>query len=307
MATSKEPPQWLLWCVLIFMGAGWGLTQPLTKVAVSEEYRQFGLVFWQLVITALFLGMICLVTRRKLPFGRAYLSTYLILALIGTILPNGASYQAMVHLPAGVMSILLSLVPMLAFPIALVLGNEGFRWRRLGGLLLGLLGVLMIVAPETSLPDRAMIAFVPLALIAPFFYAFEGNYVARWGTAGLDPIQTLCGAAVIGAIVTLPAAILAGQWINPLANTWGAPDYALVASSVVHAVVYTLYVWLVGRAGPVFAVQVSYLVTGFGVIWAMLFLQERYSLWIWAAFAVLLVGLTLVQPRKRAPLAPDAT
>ena len=27
---------------------------------------------------------------------------------------------------------------------------------------------------------------------------------------------------------------------------------------------------MVGRAGPIFAVQISYLVTGFGVFWAML-------------------------------------
>lgn len=304
MTGKAEVAPILLWCSLIVMGAGWGMTQPLTKIAVSEDYRQFGLVFWQVVIGAVFLSVICLCTGRKLPLKRSHLATYAIIALIGTVLPNGASYQAMVYLPSGLISILLSLIPMLAFPIALALGNERFRWRRLLGLSLGLFAVLLIVAPEASLPDPAMIAFIPLALVAPLFYAFEGNYVARWGTAGLDPIQTLCGASIAGAIITLPLAIAAGQWINPLESAWGAPDYALVASAIIHVVVYTLYVWLVGRAGAVFAVQVSYLVTGFGVGWAMLVLGERYSIWIWIAFAVMLIGLTLVQPRKRSPLAP---
>lgn len=27
---------------LLLAGAGWGLTQPLAKIAVSEGYRQFG-------------------------------------------------------------------------------------------------------------------------------------------------------------------------------------------------------------------------------------------------------------------------
>lgn len=36
-------------CLLI-MGIGWGATIPLTKVAVSEGYQEFGLIFWQQII-----------------------------------------------------------------------------------------------------------------------------------------------------------------------------------------------------------------------------------------------------------------
>jgi len=32
------------------MGASWGLTIPLTKLAVSEDYQEFGLIFWQQMI-----------------------------------------------------------------------------------------------------------------------------------------------------------------------------------------------------------------------------------------------------------------
>jgi drug/metabolite transporter (DMT)-like permease len=53
----------------------------------------------------------------------------------------------------------------------------------------------------------------------------------------------------------------------------------------------------VGRAGSVFAAQVSYLVTGFGVVWAMLILNESYGSSFWYAFCLMLVGLFLVQPR----------
>ena len=296
-----------LFAVLIAMGAGWGLTQPLTKIAVSEGYRQFGLIFWQMAIGALLLGGLTYATGRPLPWHRAALKTYVIIALIGTVFPAASSYQAAVYLPSGILSILLSLVPMLALPVALALGNDTFQPRRLLGLVFGLIAVLLIAAPETSLPDQAMLVFLPLALIPPLFYAFEGNYVARWGTAGLDAVQVMAGASLVGMAITLPLAVLSGQWITPSAP-WGLPDAALVASSVIHAAVYTTYVWLVGRAGAVFAAQVAYLVTGFGVLWAMLLLGERYSLWVWAAFGVMMVGLTLVQPRPRIEpdIKPDA-
>ncbi len=290
----------LIFCLAV-MGAGWGATQPLAKIAVSESYRHIGLVFWQLAIGAIVMGVIQTMRGRRLTISRPALQIYVLIAMIGTILPNSASYEAARHLPAGVVSILLSLVPLFAFPFAILMGNERFQWVRFGGLALGLCGVLLIVGPETSLPERAMIVFIPIALIAPLFYGLEGNVVARWGTAGLDPVEVLYGASVVGALIALPVAVVSGQFIDPR-PPWGQPDFALMISSIIHVLVYTAYVWMVGRAGPVFAVQVSYLVTGFGVGWAMLILEESYSVWVWGAMGVILTGVFLVQPSPRAAL-----
>jgi len=284
--------------ILVLLGMCWGITQPLAKIAVSEGYRHFGLVFWQLAIGAVFLGTITLIRGTGLPVTRKHLAFYTLIALIGTVLPNSASYQAAVYLPAGVISILLSLVPMFAFPVALLLAVDRFSWRRVLGLAAGLVGVVLLVGPDASLPERAMVAFIPLALIAPAFYGVEGNVVSKWGTHGLDAVQVLTGASIVGALIALPLAVFSGQWIDPR-PPWGAPDMALTASALIHASVYCGYVWLVGQAGAVFAAQVSYLVTGFGVMWAMLLLDERYSGFVWLAMLVMFVGLFLVQPRPR--------
>lgn len=301
--------------ILTVMGAGWGMTQPLSKIAVSEGYRHFGLIFWQMAIGLVALGFIRSfrvqrqdATNRlrlrwpKLRRDPPALAVYVFIALIGTVFPNSASYEAIRHLPSGLISILLSLVPMFAFPIALALGNERFDWGRLAGLALGLVGVLLIVAPEASLPERAMVVFIPLALVAPLFYALEGNAVDRWGTAGLSAIEVLHGASLVGAVIALVLAVSSGQFIDPR-PPWGWPDLALVLASLIHVAVYTTYVWMVRAAGPVFAVQVSYLVTGFGVVWAIWILDESYSGWIWGAMALILTGVFLVQPRRAEPLA----
>ncbi len=289
----------MLFAILALMVAGWGLTQPLSKIAVSEGYRHFGLIFWQLVIGAIVLGVVQ--TVRSAPFRRdpAALKVYVIIALIGTVIPNSAGYEAIRHLPSGLISILLSLVPMFAFPIAMALGNEDFKFVRFMGLCFGLAGVLLIVGPEASLPDRGAIVFVFVALISSFCYGMEGNIVARWGTAGLSPIEVLFGASLVGAVMALPLALGTGHFIDPRVS-WGLPEFAILLSGLIHVAVYTTYVWMVGKAGPVFAVQVSYLVTGFGVLWAMLILGERYSGWVWAAMGVMMIGMFLVQPRPMA-------
>ena len=294
---------WVPFALLAVAGAAWGGTQPLSKIAVSEGYRHFGILFWNTLVGALLLGAVLALRGRRLPLTAQSLRVYVTIALLGSVLPGISSYSAAVHLPAGVLSILLSSVPMLAFPIALVLGNDTFRWRRILGLSLGLAGVLLLVLPDTTLPDPGLTLWVGVALVSSFLYAIEGNVVARWGTAGLDPVQVLCGASLAAAVVTLPFAWMSGQWIDPRLP-WGAPELAILASAALHALAYSLYVHLVGTAGAVFAVQVSYLVTLFGVGWAMLFLKETYSGYIWAALALMLAGLFFVQPRLRTALAP---
>lgn len=297
-----------LFGVLILMGAGWGATQPLSKVAVSEGYRHFGLIFWQSVIGCIVLGGLQIARRRPLRFTKATLLVFVFVALIGTVIPNATSYEALRHLPAGLTAILLALIPMIAFPVALALGNERFQFSRLIGLGLGLCGVALIVGPDASLPDRAAIIFVPLMLISVLCYACEGNVLARWGTAGMDPAEVLLGATLLSVVFSLGLALVTGQFIV-LRAPFGAPDAALLATSVISIVVYTGYVWMVGRAGPIFAGQVSYLVTGFGVLWSIIFLGETYSGWLWAALGLMLLGLFFVQPRPRASKDPllDAT
>lgn len=289
---------------LVVLGAGWGVTMPLSKIAVSTGYRQFGLIFWDVAIGAVFLGVVLALRGRPLPLRLSAFRVYVMIAALGTLIPGFASYQAIRHLPAGVMSILLSLVPMLAFPIALGLGLERFSPRRFAGLFAGLCGVLVLVMPEASLPDPAMLVWVPLALVASVCYALEGNLVSRWGTAGLGPMQVLLGASLVGAAVSLPLALATGQFISPF-RSYGAPEWALIAAAVIHVLTYSGYVWLVSNAGAVFAVQVSYLVTGFGVLASLAILGESYSPYIWAALGLVLLGVFLVQPRRQETLAPE--
>ncbi|MEZ5777959.1 MAG: DMT family transporter [Paracoccaceae bacterium] len=285
-----------LLALLILIGSTWGLTVPLSKVVVTAGYRSAGIIFWTSLIGLTFLGLSLAVRGRPVPLQAGAIRTYVFVALAGNLLPSAAFYLSAQHLPAGVIAVCLSVIPMMALPMALAVGIDRATPGRVLGLTLGLVGVLLIVLPEASLPERAMVAFIPLALIAPFFYAVEGVGLSRMGTAGLGPVQVLFGASVISCAAALPWALATDTFIDPRLP-WGIAEGALLLFGLVHAFAYTGYVWIVGRAGAVFAAQVSYIVTGAGVLWSMLLLGESYSLWIWAALLAVLGGLFLVQPR----------
>lgn len=284
---------------LVLIGIGWGSTQPLGKIAASSGHPPFVMIFWQLVICVLVLGFLTFVRRKRLVLTRRAFWFYLVIAVLGTLVPNLTFYISVHRLPAGIMSILISTVPLLAFPMSMALGTDRFEGKRLVGLLLGLTGVAIIAAPGASLAP-GMAAFLPLALVGPLFYAMEGVFVGRYGMAGMDPVQAMFGASLMALGLCVPLVWLTGSWVDPM-PPWGKPEAALLVSSVLHACLYAGYVGLAAKAGAVFASQSAYIVTAAGLCWAMALLGERFSPLVFVAMVVMLTGLALVRPRVRLP------
>ena len=104
--------------------------------------------------------------------------------------------------------------------------------------------------------------------------------------------------AVLLALLAAPLALATGSWVD-LFTPWDKPEWALLASSILHVAAYTGYIWLVSQAGVVFASQIAYIVTIAGVLISALALHEAYSGWVWAALGLMITGLAIVQPRKR--------
>ncbi|MFK5997839.1 MAG: DMT family transporter [Rhodobacterales bacterium] len=278
------------------IGAAWGLTIPLMKVAVSTGYRQFGLIFWELVIIISCAGLISRFQGRFPKLTRDHLIIFVAIALLGTVIASTTGFIAIRHIPAGIYALVVSLVPMFALPIAIGVKLERFEWGRAVGLILGLCAILVLIAPRTSLVDPSKAAYVLLACVAPLCYGLEDNFIGKFTLRGLNAVQALLGASLVGLVFITPVAIGTGQWIS-LIKPWGAAEWAILVMGLLHSLAYTGYVWLIGRAGPVFSAQVAYLVTGFGVMWSMLILGETYSLWVWLAFGLMMSGLFLVQPK----------
>ena len=102
-----------------------------------------------------------------------------------------------------------------------------------------------------------------------------------------------------------PVVIATGSFVA-LAWPWGPVEWSIVGMAAISAIAYSLYIYLIGWAGPVFASQLAYAVTLAGVLWGMALFGERHSSWIWLSLAMMLAGLALVTPRKRVrPATPD--
>ena len=300
MSVARSPSRALFVAVLLGCGVTWGITQPLGKFATATGHGPLGLVFWELAIAAILMGLALLARRRRPVVTAPALRFALVVALLGTILPGTTFFLAVARLPSGVMSILISAVPLLALPMAAALGRDRITPLRVLGLMMGLGGVAVLAAPGASLPDPRLAPWLLVALLGPLLYATESNVVATLGTEGMDPVQAMFLVSVVGGALMLPVAVASGQWVDPLAP-WGTAEWAILAGSSIHALTYTAYIWLAARAGATFASQCSYVVTVSGVLWAAALLGERASPWLLLSLLLMLGGVALVSPRE-----PDA-
>jgi len=291
-------PTWVLIAVLLALGTGWGSSQSTGKLAVSTGHQPFTVIFWQLAISTLLLGAIAFARGKRPSLTPGALRFYVVVAVLGTLIPNLTFYLSVRHLSAGVMSILISLVPILAWPMAVALGMDRFSGRRLVGLGLGLSGVALIAWAGGAVGTDFPIVWFAVALIGPLFYAMEGTYVARRGAAGMDPVTAMFGASAMGLCLCVPILLVTGQAVA-LPMPFGVAEWAIVIQSIVHAFLYSGYVWLAIAAGPVFASQTSYMVTATGMFWAMVIMGERFPPLVWVALVVMLAGVALVRPRGR--------
>ena len=150
---SRRRTLMLAFGLMIVGGLAWGLTFSLAKLVMAAGVHPIGLSWLQGALGAVVLLPYCLIRYGGLPLRRDYLQLYIIAGALGTALPSNFLFFAATHLPAGILAIVTSLVPMLTYAIAVPFGAEVLRGRRVIGIVLGFAAVMMIVLPEASLPD----------------------------------------------------------------------------------------------------------------------------------------------------------
>lgn len=297
---AKLPkPDALAFILIIGMGVAWGLSFSLAKIVSLAGVHPFAYTWWQ---TAGAGGIVLAITafrRIPIPVSRWHLGYYAYCGIVGIAVPNYINLTALGHLSAGLTSVLVNTVPLMTYCLAVLFSVERFKPVRFIGVLVGLSGVLLIILPETSLPDPALVGWVLIALLTPVCYAANSVFVAKY-----RPAATHAMALATGQMLTAGGAISVMLVVNQdfmvLWPPFDASELAMLGQVVISAINYTLVFEVIRRAGPVFFSQVAYVVTLTGIGWAALIFSETLSIWVWAAVIAVFCGVYLVNKKEKA-------
>ena len=149
------------------------------------------------------LAAACLI--RRLPFWLTptALGFYAVTGLLCLALPNVAMFLALGHIPAGVMAMIVALMPMLTYCLTLSLRFENFTLAKVAGIACGFLGVLLIIGPRMGLPTTGLAPWVILAVATPALFSIGNVYVARRRPPESDAMALGAGMLIMAALGSL--------------------------------------------------------------------------------------------------------
>ena len=308
--TSPRTP--LVALQFLGMGVVWGASFLFMKIALDGV--SFGQVAWsRLVLGGLTLGLIVLATRPRvnggpvLPREGIVWLHFLVIAITGCAVPHLLFAWAEQYVSSSLASIYNAVTPiMTAVMVTAVFRVEKLARDQVVGVLVGIVGVVVIIAPwqysELTGDLWGQLACLGAALCYGFTFGYTRKHLSGRAIAGTTFAFLNIGLA--GALMLLLTPVLAWQ---PVALT--AP---IVLSLVTLGALGTglAYIWHINvlRAwGPTTTSTVTYVTPVVGVTLGVLVLSETFSWHEPAGALLVLVGILLTQKRLRLPFAVPRT
>ena len=191
---------------------------------------------------------------------------------------------------------IIATVPLATYGLSLVVRVDRISAQRLLGLILGLVAVALLVYSQFGEVRGGSIIWIVLALLIPAAYSFENLFVALRRPPLMDEVTLVAGMMLAGTIVLVPIVLATDSGVS-MRLPWGQVQWACLAMAVVNVFSYTVFLYLIQVAGPVFAALAGYFTMLSGVLWGMALFGETHGPVVWAAFAVMVVGMLLVRER----------
>ena len=291
-AQSRSVPLALL--MVLIIGLCWGSAFPLNRMAITSGVPFAAYVFLQSVGAAVLLLIAGAVTR-QLPRirSRAHVRAYFALAFFGIGIPYYVLTIAADKVPAGVLGLVQTIEPLMTYLFVMLFALERFHWLRMGGLVVGLVGILLVLVPRTSLPSPDMVMWVVIGFSASLSWAFWTVVVVLVRPPQERPVAYAAGYALFSALITGPAVLITDGWWF-FKTPFGAAEWSVIAMTLINAFLFYFAMECIRYAGVVLYSIWAYVGTLTAIGLGILVFGEQHSGWIWAAVALLFIGTALV-------------
>lgn len=246
----------------------------------------------RLTLTALLLGAGALYAGQGWPRGRR-----LALHLAAGAMLHGiyltVSWWAVGHgMPAGIMSLLGALQPLMVAVASVGLLGERLAPRAWAGLAIAIVGVACVLLPAIERSGAGSITLIPVVAGMVAIIAMTGGTLIQRGTIAGDPIF-VSGAVqnAGGALVAMLATLIVGEYRwdgSPI--LWIGLGWSVLGLS---AAALSLLVWLVRHQGPTRMSMLLLLVPPLAAIEAWLLFGERLGPVQITGFVLALLGVLL--------------
>lgn len=294
------------------MGVAWGASFLFIKIALAGV--TFGQVAWsRLILGGLTLGLIVLVTRPRinggpvLPREPVVWLHFTVIAITGCVVPHLLFAWAEQYVSSSLASIYNAVTPIMTA----VMATLAFRVEKLGrgqvaGVLLGILGVIVIIAPWRYSALTGDLWGQLACLGAAFCYGFTFGYTRKHlsGRPIAGATFAFLNIGIGGAIMLLLTPVIA--W-RPVALSLPVVLSLLTLGALGTGFAYIWNINVLRAWGPTNASTVTYVTPVAGVLLGVVVLGESFSWHEPVGALLVLVGILFAQKRVRMRRGPART
>ena len=278
------------WAVLTFLGAIWGSAFIFIKIA-APEFGAIGLVQARLIIAStVFLPI--LLRKKYLSLVKFSWKHSLLLAVTNNAIPFTLFSFGSFGADSNILAILNSTTAFNTMIIAFFWLNEKISFKQIFGLILGFIGVIILVNPDSS-STSIISAF--LCLIGATCYSFSTVFIQKHSQQ-TDKLVLIGWSIIFSAFIMIPITLLNLPPKMPSINAFTAAAWL---GSVSTGLAFFGYVYLIEKIGAVKTSTVAYFLPIFGIIWGSIFLNEVITPGILLGCGTILIGVFLATSNKK--------
>ena len=282
------------WSLLIFLSVIWGGSFLFVAFAV-RELPPLTIVFARVIIAALILVPVTVIMGHALPTGAGRWRDYAVMATLNNVLPFTLIVWGQQFITTGLASVLNATVPLWAVLLAHWFATERLTTNRIGGVLIGIGGVVVLVGPEALDGNRSGVLGMTAMLGATLCYALSSVWARRF--KGVHPLVSASTQLTCSSALLLPLAFAFDQpWSLGMPST--AAIVSLVGLGVLStALAYVILFHIMTVSGPSNAMLVTLLIPVSAVLLGHMALAEPLLARHIAGGAVIGVALLVIDGR----------
>ena len=278
------------WIVLTFLGAIWGSAFIFIKIA-APEFGAIGLVQARLIIASLVFVPLLLRKKYLILLKPAWKHS-LLLAITNNAVPFVLFSFASFGSDSNILAILNATTAFNTMIIAFLWLNESVTKKQIFGLVLGFIGVVILVNPESS--STSIISAI-LCLIGATCYSFSTVFIQKY-SASTNKFVLVGWSIVFSSLIMIPITVFNLPSEIPSSN---ALLSALWLGGISTGLAFFGYVYLIEKIGAVKTSTVAYFLPIFGIIWGGIFLNEVITFGIIIGCATILTGVFFATSNNR--------
>ncbi|MBC7681974.1 MAG: DMT family transporter [Ferruginibacter sp.] len=272
---------------LVALSALWGSSFMLTRLAVPTLGPNL-VAGMRMAMATLVLGTIMRVARQPWPWAQ-----WREMFLLGALAVAGPHFfysWSSLELPAAYGSLLSVTAVLFGAFISAHMKEEALTPVKMTGCLLGFGGAALVVQLGPVHPTPLLVLSA-LGCVAGAALSGMSTPFLKRATTRLEPLAITAGMHAAGALLLLPGAL----YELPQAHfTLPAVAGVVVMGTMTSGMAYWMYMRIMRHVPPVAALSSTFLITGFGVLFSVIFLGEATGSGLVAGGALIVLASMMV-------------